>query len=653
MRKTLLIMVGMIATTTTAQTYGENALDSVWMNMQLDQVVVTATRTPKLLKDVPVQTRVITANDIRKSDATDIQDLLTQEMPGVEFSYAMNQQTHLNFSGFGGQGILFLIDGERMAGETMDDIDFSRLVVAGVERIEIAKGASSALYGSSAGGGVVNIISKESTQPFSLNLSTRLGAHNAQRWTASIGNKMGIWQNMLTAVGNKTDNYHVSSADNPVTRVIATIYGNRVVTVKDRLSCHLSPSLCLTGRAGYHFRQTVRTADQPEQYRDFSAGIHGVWNISQNSCLDVGYSFDQYDKSDRQQLTGLNIRDYSNVQHILRALFNHSISDSKTLTLGTDYMHDYLFNVNLDGKSRSQHCMDVFAQIDWRLSTQWEVVAALRYDQLSDGQVSHLTPRLNARFRPVRNLNLRMGYGMGFRAPTLKEKYYNFDMSGIWIVEGNEQLKSELSHNINFSADYTKGRMNYNLSAYCNWVSDKIATAAPYFKTTNDKLPYLPYTNLDNYRVYGGEVSVQGRWHNGLGMRIAYALTKEELPKDQKGNTTGNQYIPARPHSLNARVDYECQLSKHLCINAALSGRFLSGVENEEYLNYYDVSEGTVTVSYPAYTIWKLQATLHIGSHASLTCALDNILNYKPKYYYLNCPLTDGTHLMAGINIDI
>ncbi len=48
----------------------------------LDQVVVTATRTPKALKDAPVVTRLITANDIKIADATNIQDLLTEQMPG-------------------------------------------------------------------------------------------------------------------------------------------------------------------------------------------------------------------------------------------------------------------------------------------------------------------------------------------------------------------------------------------------------------------------------------------------------------------------------------------------------------------------------------------------------------------------------------------
>ena len=67
-------------------------------------------------------------------------------------------------------------------------------------------------------------------------------------------------------------------------------------------------------------------------------------------------------------------------------------------------------------------------------------------------------------------------YGMGFRAPTLKEKYYNFDMSGIWIVEGNPSLKPEVSQNFNASVDYTKGRYNFTVSAYCNKIENKIAT---------------------------------------------------------------------------------------------------------------------------------------------------------------------------------
>ena len=631
----------------------EAYLDSISRQFDLTEVVVTGTRTPKFLKDTPIQTRVIGSKDIAKLDATNVQDLLQQELPGVEFSYAMNQQTHLNFSGFGGQGVLFLVDGERLAGETMDDVDFTRLNMDNVERIEIVKGAASALYGSNATGGVINIITKKGKKPWTLNVNGRLAKHNEQRYGASFGLNSKHWNNMFTANFNRLDNYDVHSAENPVTRVIATVYGDKTANFKNQLVWSPTQNFSLTGRAGYFFRETVRTADLPERYRDFSGGLKMNWDITTDDALQLSYAFDQYDKSDYQKIRHLDIRDYSNVQNTFRLLYNHAFEGGDVLTIGSDYMHDYLMNTNLSNGTRKQDTFDVFAQYDWRISDQWEMVGALRYDYFSDGKDSHVTPKLNLRYTPIRNLSLRAGYGMGFRAPSLKEKYYNFDMSGIWIVEGNEHLKAEVSHNFNLSAEYTKGHYNYTASLYYNKVKNKLSTSAPYFKSVEEKLPYLPYTNLDSYSVCGGEVGVQARWNNGFSARFTYAYTKEQLAKDKDGNTINNQYIPAREHAFNARMDYDHQFTKNYGLNIGLSGRYLSGVENVEYKNYYNVSEGTLTVSYPAYTIWKLSLVQRIGKAVKVTAALDNLFGYKPKYYYLNSPITDGVNLQVGLSVDI
>lgn len=628
-------------------------VDSVCRQFDLNEVVVTGTRTPKFLKDTPIQTRVINARELARLDATNVQDLLQQELPGVEFSYAMNQQTHLNFSGFGGQGVLFLVDGERLAGETMDDVDFTRLNMDNVERIEIVKGAASALYGSNATGGVINIITKRNRQPWTLNVNARYAKHNEQRYGASWGLNSKHWNNMLSAHFNRMDNYDVHSAANPVTRIISTVYGDKTVNLKEQLTWSPVSNFSLTGRAGYFFRETVRSADQPERYRDFSGGLRMNWQISDADDLQASYAFDQYDKSDYQRITRLDIRDYSNVQNSFRLLYNHTFGGGDVLTVGSDLLHDYLYNTNLEGETRKQDCWDFFAQYDWRLNDRWELVGALRYDYFSDGKDSHLTPKLNVCYKPLRNLAIRAGYGMGFRAPTLKEKYYNFDMSGIWIVEGNEHLKSEVSHNFNLSAEYTNGHYNYTASIYYNKVKNKLSTAAPYFKTAEDKLPYLPYSNLDDYSVCGGEVGAQAKWNNGLGARITYAYTKEQLAKDKDGNSINNQYIPAREHALNVRMDYDRQISSNYGLNIGLQGRVLSGVENVEYKDYYDVSKGTISVEYPAYTLWKLSLVQRIGKAVKVNAALDNLFGYKPKYYYLNSPITDGVTFQVGVSIDI
>lgn len=628
-------------------------IDSISRHFDLGEVVVTGTRTPKFLKDTPIQTRVITSREIEKTDATNIQDLLQQELPGVEFSYAMNQQTHLNFSGFGGQGVLFLIDGERLAGETMDDVDFTRLNMDNVERIEIVKGAASALYGSNATGGVINIITKKTDKPWTLNVNGRLARHNEQRYGASFGLNGKRLGNMFTVNYTDVDNFDVHSAADPITRIISTVYGDRTLNLKDQLVWSPSRNVEIGGRVGYFFRQTTRTAEQPERYRDFSGGLRIDWTLSDRDMLQANYAFDQYDKSDYQKLRKLDIRDYSNVRNTFRLLYNHTFGSGDILTAGADFMHDYLFNTNLDNTERKQDSFDFFMQYDWRISQKLEAVGAVRYDYFSDGGESRLTPKLNLCYKPVRNLSLRAGYGMGFRAPTLKEKYYDFDMAGIWIVEGNAALKSEISHNLNLSAEYVKGHYNLTASAYYNKVENKLATGAPYFRTPSDKLPYLPYANLDGYSVYGGEIGVQARWDNGMSARFTYAYTKEELPTDKQGNAVNNQYIPARRHALNVRYDYDRQFSARYGISAGISGRLLSGTENEEYRNYYDVSQGTVRVSYPAYTMWKLSLVQRIGKAVKLTTALDNLFNYRPKYYYLNSPVTDGINFQIGLSIDI
>lgn len=627
--------------------------DSIWRNVDLEQVVVTGTRTPKLLAQTPVLTQVISQKDIQKADATDLKDLLQQVMPGVEFSYAMNQQVHLNLSGFGGQNVLILVDGERLAGETMDNVDFARIGMDNVDHIEIVKGAASALYGSNANGGVVNIITKKATRKFAMNVNGRWGKHGEQRYRLAWLQGGRKWNNHFALVKNKTDNYDVHGGDNPVTRVVTTIYGDNVWSAKNKLTYKPSENLLLSARAGYFFRSLVREADIPEHYRAFSGGLSSEWNLGKGGQLTANYAFDQYDKSIYQTKNKLDIRNYSNVQNSVRLLYTLNLRGEDVLSAGADYMHDYILNTHLEGKERKQDAFDAFVQYDWNIDKAWELVGALRYDFFSDHNISQLTPKINLRYTPIRNFNIRLGYGMGFRAPTLKEKYYNFDMSGIWIVEGNQNLKAEHSHNFNLSAEYTKGRYTLTTSGYYNYVTNKIATGAPYYADAADKQPRLPYINLANYNVTGFDATIQARWCNGISVRLSYAYVNELLPKDKDGNTINNQYIPARKHSLTAHADWDHTFTGNYAINIGLDGRCLSAVDSKEYVNYYDISKGTANIHYPAYSLWKLSMTHRIGKAFKVTTTIDNLLNYKPEYYYLNCPLTDGMSLIIGLSVDI
>lgn len=633
--------------------YAQEPTDSVPdFDRYLDEVVVTGTRVGKLLDDTPVQTRLITAREIDRSDATDIQGLLQQEVSGIEFSYAMNQQVHMNFGGFGGQGVLFLVDGERMAGETMDDVDFARVTMNNVERVEIVRGASSALYGSNAGGGVINIITRQPLRPWSLNLDARVGRHAEQRCGLTFANRYRRVGNILSASYSGIDNYDVDNGPVPATRVVATVYGSRTVNISDQFTFTPADGLKLTANAGYFFRQLARVEDSPERYRAYKGGLRGQWVLPGGNDLQLSYGFDQYDKSDYHRLSHLDIRGYSNVQNSVRAMVSHTFGHGDIITAGADYMHDYLMNTKLAGRTRTQENFDVFAQYDCIVSDRWEAVGAVRYDYFSDGRLSRLTPKVSVRYRPARRVNLRFSYGMGFRAPTLKEKYYDFDMAGIWIVKGNRALTPESSHNINLSAEYNRLHYNVTVMGYYNHVRDKITTGLPYSLPGDARQLYLDYVNLAGYSVAGAEVTLRGAWDNGLSARLSYAFTHECAVHDSDGNRANNQYMPARPHSLTFRADWQHVFSLRYTVAVGIDGRFLSSVDNMEYRDYYDISAGMVKVRYPAYTIWKLSCSQTFWKKLKLTVALDNIFNYKPGYYYLNSPLTDGINLLVGVSMN-
>ena len=608
----------------------------------LEQIVVTGTRTPKLLKDAPIITRVITEEDIKKVDATHIGDLLQSELPGIEFSYAMNQQVNLNMQGFGGTTVLFLVDGERLAGETMDNIDYTRLNLDNVGRIEIVKGAASSLYGSNAVGGVINLISKESTEPWTANVNGHWGPDGEQRYGGTVSFNAGKVFNTLNVQHTTKDQVDLENDGD-----FSTIYGSYTWNFKDRLVFQPIDNLKLTARAGYFFRQRNYTADEKNRYRDFSGGLKANWDINQKSNLEVAYQYDQYDKSDYYPTTtNYDIKDYSNVQHSGRALYNLTIAEGQTLTAGADIMRDYLLSYQFeDNGSHEQYTADVFLQYDWNMTDKLNLIAGARYDHYSEADVNHFSPKIGLMYRLGR-FNIRGSYAGGFRAPTLKEMYMSYDMASIFMLYGNEDLKPETSHNFQLSGEFTKGRYNATVNGFYNFVDNRITSV------WNQELYGMLYSNISKMRIYGIEANASVKYPWGLGARLSYCYTHEHL---KKGETYQSYTSSTRPHTATVRVDYTKNWNNY-GFNIALSGRLLSSVDTFEYLAYVQDETGEVPTEeahYPGYAIWKIMLTQYIFKGVSLIATVDNLFNYVPSYYYNNSPTTTGTTFSCSLSIDI
>jgi outer membrane receptor for ferrienterochelin and colicins len=618
--------------------YGQDSLRVVLDTISM--VVVTGTRTPKLLDDVPVQTRVITGTEIERLDATNIADLLQTELPALEFSYSMDQQTSLNLQGFGGNSVLFLVDGERLAGETLDNVDYARLGMDNVARIEIVKGAASSLYGSNAVGGVVNIITRQASKPWAVNLDSRYGSHSDWRNGGSVSLARGRVNSVTDFRQTSRGVAYLGPSRDPNTGNPKENYrfADRTLSLKERLGIAVSDKIKLTARGGYYFRERKSQPTIYDRYRDFSGGVRMNYSIDAWRELEVAYSFDQYDKSNFNTRASTDVRDYSNRQNTLRALYNHTFTGGHILTLGGDAMSNYLSSYQF--AENGHHDMlsaDAFAQFDWRVSRAVTILGGARLDYYSLRHETHFSPKLAVMWRPS-DFALRASYGSGFRAPTLKERYMEFDMAGIFTIFGNPALRSETSHNFTLSGDYTRRRWNATVAGYFNSVDNRITTV---FRAPLER----EYVNTGHVNIAGVDANFALKLPSGFGARLSYAFTRELLPLSERRITA------VRPHTAVARLDYGHRW-KNWGLDVILSGRWLSGMDVWEAANY-GMSGEYALVSYPAYSMWKLSVAGHLSRAVTLTLIADNLFDYKTPYFYNNSPTLYGIAFYIGISMNI
>ena len=633
-------------------------------SVELEPIVVTATHSPKALKDAPVVTRLITLHDIKITDATNIQEMLTQEIPGLEFGLAMSQETALHMSGFGGNAVLFLVDGERLSGETMDNTDYNRLNLDNVGRIEIVKGASSALYGSNAVGGVINIISRENLEPWTVNASTRYNTFGHEwRNGASFSFNTAKWNSQTSFQHTKIDPVDMPKAHTPEEIAIelmkkaqglpydesvlnddsniSRLYGQMTYNIKERLIWRATDQLTLTGRGGYFFRTSERDTYN-YHFNAYSGGLKGRYAWDYHRYLELSYAYDQYDKANfLPDGTRTHDHDYSNRQHVAHALYNHAFGKNG-LIVGADYMHDYLTTYQfVDNTSHSQNNIDGYAQFDWNVTDRLNLVGSVRYDYFSASSNQAFTGRLAAVYK-FPWMTFRANYASGFRAPTLKEMYMYFDMGNMgYMIVGNPDLKPEKSHNFNLAVERTNrirnsgfldGRYNFTLMGYCNIFDKRITTIeGPEINGMESAI----YWNEDGVTVWGIDASVAHIWDCGLSIRFNYSWMKET------GHVIYSDFNQPRNHSMTWRLGYEHRFSRYYALDAALSGRN----QGKPQSGRTDVDQG--------YTIWKLMLQHHLWRGIQLNTAIDNLFNYKPKGYYYSSPLTTGTSFSIGLSIDV
>lgn len=648
------LFVLMFAVLSVCHAAAQTTPDDVRWEKQMQQMTVTATRVSELMADTTVAMRVIGREDIERSDVRTVADLLQQELPGISFSLSVSRDKRMNMSGFGGGSIVFLVDGERLAGESQGNIDFERLVTDNIERIEITRGAASAAYGSDGVCAVINIVTRRTTRRLLVGAGVKSSSRNNHQADVRLGNSGRIFGNDLSARWGYSGAYTLSPFAGAVGRQLVVRKGY-TYGADDRFRCNVAQWLELSGRCGYYFRERDYDATLSHRYRDFSGSLAAKFMLGHGASITARYVFDQYDKSDLSLITDKDIRIYSNVLHNTGLLCEVPIRDFWRLRVGAEVIRHYLMSSLLgDDCAREQYRLSAFSEAEWKPSDRFSLMGGLRYDRCSDSETVSLTAKLSARWDVSRTFSLRAGYGGGFVPATLKERFMNYDMSGVFMIYGNEHLQPERSHNLQLSAVMNRNGWYLTASFLYSALHNHITTL---WDKTADGLGgnrgAMRYVNVRRKSVSAAEANIAKRFDRHWDARLGYSYTYVHIPR-------GVEYSDdTRPHSLTARVSYSTTFGRMIYqtrdatfkshrLNVSLSARYSSALYIREFNSTY-LKLNAFATRYNSFAIVRLSTQLSTPKGFFLSLSADNLFNYRPAVYTYYSPQTMGIEVSLSV----
>lgn len=543
-----------------------------------DTVVVTGTRTPERMQRSTVKTDVITRDEADRRGATNVADALASQ-PGLVVnpgSYGfLGGVSALQIQGFDRDRVLVLEDGERVVGDVGGAIDLSAIPTGDIDRIEVVSGPTSALYGSAALGGVVNIITappreegptgRMRMEGRSLNgivLQANAAYRRGKPWAAvdfnltrmdgiekPIGPDLRVPEQSHRMVGIRAGTSLTPEMD---VRIRARQFRDRT----DGLETQTAPGLgrfvidtpAQTDRYTLHVIHTTRIGTSGSNLR-LSLGRQWFDNFTARDRRDSPID-ERHDRTQRMQsfeAVGTIADGPRTWVAGARAEAEHFEQD---ITRTASTSADPVTTTAPEVLPLSYGIGALYGQVAWKFG-DLTVLPGARFESHTR-YGSSIAPRLAAAWRITEIVTLRASGGRGFRAPSAKELGFAFDHSAFgYKIFGNDGLKPEKSWGVNADVTITPDRtMTFRGSAYANWVDDLIDLDLGNGRNDNGVASYS-YTNFGRARTAGGQVDVAFKPAPFLRAESSYAYTWTR-------DDVNDQPLPGRPpHAVTVSLRVE------------------------------------------------------------------------------------------------
>jgi len=614
LRLSILSALGLLAVNTAMAATPENTSinDSNMPQVELDEIVVTATRTPTKTSNTIAQTRVVDSEDLKRYQGQTALDVIKRQ-PGISHYTNGGPGTVSNFymRGYDSKQILVLIDGVRYSSISSGGATLSLLPADQIDRIEILYGASgSSIYGADAMGGVIQVFTKgANVKRSNISVTAGVGSNDEYLYGASaqFANNAGTTLS-LSASHNETDGFNATlpEPNNQYSPYNSDDDGFESDNFSIALNQRINEQVLVGASALYSKSTTEFDNGAIDAFSDQENGAAQAfvdWHYLPGSSVKLQYGH-SIDESDNPTYGSV----YDTKQDQISLLGQHQLSIGQGF-YGVEYLNQSLDSnaYEIDDRDVTSAFFGYVLDID-----QFDAQANLRYDDNSQ-YGDETTYNLGGAYHITPNLRTGASYAKGFRAPTFNELYFpNY---------ANPELEPETSDNYEVFIEHNNSLQSTRLSGYYNKVDDLIVSSAP---------NYIP-ENVAKAKIKG--VTLTSDWEIDdylIGGSYDYQKAEDDSNDINDGNYLPNRpehkgliYVGYRLPSLDIRAEYQYV---------------------DDY--YYSISN-TDSQLVDSYGLFNISGNYQLTDNLTMTARLNNITNEK----YVTAPNydTDGTNYFTSL----
>ncbi len=594
--------------------------------IELSPVVVTASKKAQLLQESPVSITVVSSVDLQQQSEPSLDRVLQRSCPGLEFKgREVGIRGSTGYSQGAGSRVLLLIDDSpAIAGDT-GTIKWDIIPITEVQRVEVIKGAGSALYGSNALSGVINIITKEPTQRPETRASLSWGFYSKPyysqwKWTdhrldfhsidLSHSRKLGKSSVLISAGRKCSDGY---SQNGGYQRW--NLFGKLTSTFSPQTRFTLLTTWA-TDNWGYstQWKGQDRALEVPDEYRNDKVlsnkfNIHCSFRQVVNSqlayilktyCLKTYWKNKFHDNGDYAN----SYRAGGELRAELLATERHS------LTVGLEGVYNKVESTMFG--DHSTYDPAVYIQDEVKLLSTLKATLGMRYDtHWVDGNSieDQLSPRGGIVYRPSESTSLRASVGRGFRAPSVAEMFTQTKVSGFSVIP-NPDIRAERTWSYEIGMNQLLGKQ---------LMLDVALFQSGYKQMIEPKSIGSGEFQLDNVtqaRVRGAEIGLKGQlWRKFLSGNLSYTYID---PRD----LTLNQALPYRHrHQVLTAISLNCRAIR-------VGGDFHYRSRPQKAIDFLAADERV------AHYVLNVNSSLKLSSRVNLLGQISNLL----QYHYTEVP---------------